>query len=355
MNNKTKNIAFITHARAPYRFRQLETFAEKGNFRINFFYTAGRKSDRNWIINTAESFNEYMLSNVRHYFKVLENDIIILSSFSSIKNILLALLCTLKNKSYVFLMDGISPIKIKNKENILKLIIKKTVVRPAKACFANGTVSREYLVKKIGYYPDRIFNQLLTVDVDKIKIVKPLNESKKEDKVIIYSGRFMKRKNIDHLITAVSRSRYSIKLLLIGDGDEEETLLDILKQKKLKYEHIKFIEKQEDLFKQYYNADCLVLPSYDEPWGLVVNEAMAAGLPVIVSDECGCSMDLIDPGKNGYVFKAGDVEELTEKIDLVFYNQLDKKNSSKDIINNWTFDNSYNSFCRMLKECSLIK
>lgn len=51
----------------------------------------------------------------------------------------------------------------------------------------------------------------------------------------------------------------------------------------------------------YNIGDILILPSYHEPWGLVVNEAMAAGLPVIVSNECGSSLDLVRDGENGYV------------------------------------------------------
>ena len=58
-------------------------------------------------------------------------------------------------------------------------------------------------------------------------------------------------------------------------------------------------------------ADIFVLPSEYEPWGLVVNEAIIMGLPVVVSSHVGCREDLIQNGKNGYIFENNDREDLT--------------------------------------------
>jgi glycosyltransferase involved in cell wall biosynthesis len=64
----------------------------------------------------------------------------------------------------------------------------------------------------------------------------------------------------------------------------------------------------------YARSACLILPSISEPWGLVVNEAMASGLPVIVSDRCGCADDLVEDGRNGYIFPAEDADSLTKRM-----------------------------------------
>ena len=68
---------------------------------------------------------------------------------------------------------------------------------------------------------------------------------------------------------------------------------------------------QTELGEAYAIADCLVLPSdYPETWGLVVNEALATGLPCVVSDAVGCAPDLIRDGESGYVYPLGNVEAL---------------------------------------------
>jgi glycosyltransferase involved in cell wall biosynthesis len=348
MDFSNLKIGFVTHARAPYRMKQVETFVEKGDLNFSFFYTAKKQTDREWRIKNKTNIDEYLLNSFLMFIKAIRKDILILSSYSNLQNIVLAFLFRIIGKPYFFCMDGISPKKILSEENKIKLLLKKIVIMQAKACFANGNVSREYLVKKIGYDPEKIYNQFLTVDIE--KIIK-LESIKKIEKTIIYSGRFLKRKNIDHLVKAISKSKCNkIKLLIIGDGEEKNNIINLCKKNNIDCEFTGFVRNQDDLFKLYFKGDCLVLPSYDEPWGLVVNEAMAAGLPVIVSDECGCSMDLIDEGNNGYVFKAGDIGDLTNKIDLLYYNKLNIKNNSKQIIENWNFVNSFNSFCKMIEE-----
>jgi glycosyltransferase involved in cell wall biosynthesis len=73
--------------------------------------------------------------------------------------------------------------------------------------------------------------------------------------------------------------------------------------------------QREDLAGLYALAEALVLPTHSDTWGLVVNEAMACGLPIIVSSVAGCSVDLVEDGWNGYVVPPQDSEKLREAID----------------------------------------
>jgi glycosyltransferase involved in cell wall biosynthesis len=89
---------------------------------------------------------------------------------------------------------------------------------------------------------------------------------------------------------------------------------DLVAQKKLPVTFAGFLN-QTEIVKAYLAADCLVLPSdYGETWGLVVNEAMACGLPAIVSDRVGCGPDLIIDGVTGYIFPFGDITALAGKL-----------------------------------------
>ena len=76
--------------------------------------------------------------------------------------------------------------------------------------------------------------------------------------------------------------------------------------------------KKEKLLRYYQAADLFVLPTREDIWGLVINEAMAYGLPVITPDRCVAGLELVEDGVNGYIVPVGDVDALAEKIRQVF-------------------------------------
>jgi len=121
----------------------------------------------------------------------------------------------------------------------------------------------------------------------------------------LYVGRLAPEKNLVRLIEAFSRASTEPTLdgwglVLVGSGPLEEVLR---RQAAPLGDRVRFAGFQQlDRLPGYYGlAAALVLPSLSEPWGLVVNEAMASGLPVIVSHQCGCAMDLVFPGVNGTI------------------------------------------------------
>lgn len=165
----------------------------------------------------------------------------------------------------------------------------------------------------------------------------------RNDKVIIYSGRLVKIKNIKSVIKAINKiNKNNIVFLIVGDGELNTELSELSKELNIKCVITGFIEKQEELFKHYFAGDCFILPSIDEPWGLVVNEAMAAGLPIIVSDICGCSKDLVVDGENGYIVNSKNIDEMANKIkEILFDSNIELiGRKSKKIISSWNFSNS---------------
>ena len=100
---------------------------------------------------------------------------------------------------------------------------------------------------------------------------------------------------------------------------------------------------QEELCKYYALASAVVLPSsFGETWGLVVNEAMAAGLPVLVSDQCGCADSLVEHGKNGYLFSPKNKSALIEVLQRFMNKDSDERiamgKRSIEIISEWSLD-----------------
>ena len=103
-------------------------------------------------------------------------------------------------------------------------------------------------------------------------------------------------------------------MVIVGYGKQEKVLKEIVNKKN--FEAVKFLGaiEQYKLPKIYISCDVLVLPSTEEVWGLVVNEALYCGLKVVVSDVCGCADDLVKIGENGYVFKSANISDLTSKL-----------------------------------------
>ncbi len=137
--------------------------------------------------------------------------------------------------------------------------------------------------------------------------------------LVLFSGKLIPRKGPMDLLLACRElnRRRPVSLAFAGDGSERERLSAAARDLGLPGAHFLGFKNQSDLPACYSMADVFVLPSLWEQWGLVVNEAMAGGLPVITSDTVGCALDLVDEGVNGYTFPAGNITALANKLGLV--------------------------------------
>jgi glycosyltransferase involved in cell wall biosynthesis len=244
--------------------------------------------------------------------------------------------------------------------------LKRFVVSKAQGFFCYGSKSAEYILK-LGMKPKHILVANNSVDNNKVASVHA-EAFKTRDQVkqsynlrkynFIYVGRLIGVKNLDNLLAAYKALDDSDwGLIVLGDGDEE------VKLKKYKSDNnldgICFIEGQPwfDVPKILALADVFVLPSYSEPWGLVVNEAMASGLPVIVSNKCGSAFDAVLEDSNGYTFNPYNVEELTS-IFKKFVNNPEKiepfGQKSREIIKRFSPENvaqeMYDGFKKVVYE-----
>lgn len=134
----------------------------------------------------------------------------------------------------------------------------------------------------------------------------------------LYVGRLSPEKNLPRLIDAFRAAFPQLPsedwtLALVGSGPVEQALRT---QARSLGDRVRFFGFQQlDRLPSFYGlADALVLPSLSEPWGLVVNEAMAAGLPAIVSSQCGCGMELVFPGVNGFIIDPSTTGSLTDAL-----------------------------------------
>ena len=132
--------------------------------------------------------------------------------------------------------------------------------------------------------------------------------------IILYVGRLLDDKGIPELIEAFQKvvSEQDATMLFVGDGPDIDRYKRICQQRSITSIRFEGFCTQEILPKYYAIADFLVFPTRSDPWGLVINEAMCSGLPVICSLAAGAAAELVYPGFNGLLHKPGDVEKLRE-------------------------------------------
>lgn len=137
----------------------------------------------------------------------------------------------------------------------------------------------------------------------------------------LYVGRLAPEKNVEALLRSWLQYREdggAWPLVLVGDGPLAAALRTMAEASAYASEvHFAGLRGSRELPPFYAFAGCFVLPSTREPWGLVVNEAMASGLPVIVSDRCGCAEDLVLHGRNGLIFDPAAESELGDCLHLI--------------------------------------
>jgi glycosyltransferase involved in cell wall biosynthesis len=219
------------------------------------------------------------------------------------------------------------------------------VLKRCHAFLAIGMVNKNYYLRR-GISPDRIFPMPYAIDNEnftaKAKEVASQRLNLKaefdiapEQKVVLFVGKFMPRKRPDFLVRAMNRVDWlGVKpaLVFVGSGELEKEL-------RVMAPDAVFLgfQNQSALPAFYDMADVMVVPSEREPWGLVVNEAMACGTAVIASDQVGCAVDLIDDAC-GRIFPSGDVSALADALVICLENSEQMGMAAETTIRQWGFE-----------------
>ena len=252
----------------------------------------------------------------------------------------------------VIVSDSIINTEKHNKRLFIKEFIKKIILKGYSSAFVAGTESKDYLVK-LGFNERKIFAPWDVVDNDFYKNHVSEYKITKENYFLCVS-RLLERKNLLNLIKSFEHyqkngGRWGLKI--IGSGDQYTKLIqesEIISNKN-KFEILNWLQIDE-LVNYYKSASAFILPSYFDNWGLVVNEAIASGLPCIVSKNCGCAKDLIVHNVSGLIFDPYDVKELSLFMQII--ENKDKNEIKKMIeIANLNLENyDLNSFSINLKK-----
>lgn len=183
--------------------------------------------------------------------------------------------------------------------------------------FYIGARSKSFYLETLGVSDGQLVQALYGVDNRRFSC--PINRAvaATEGLKVLFVSKLSARKRVTDLILGFYHSSLRFDensvLTIVGDGAERSYSETLVKRMGLTH-RIRFVGfvNQQDLRMFYCNHDIFVLPSEFDTWGLVVNEAMAAGCAVLVSEDCGCSRDLVAFGEpNGFVFPTGDIRQIS--------------------------------------------
>ncbi|SAL38759.1 group 1 glycosyl transferase [Caballeronia humi] len=310
----------------------LHNISGSGSIRYSMVQIADTEHDRLGFSDVDYSFHRYPMKKLyngcyedvptwrmtaRLTWEVLKakSDLVVLPGYHRPEYWAMMIACIVTGKRRAVFCDSTGRDRPRR---MLTSIPKRVFFSLCDGYFAFGTRSREYLMS-LGAKQDKIFIPCQAAALPRsfspeTAIADRVHYRKGGAPVFVFVGRLSEEKGIGTLLDAFAGVKQLIPaatLRIVGTGP----MGDQLKQKAVDIglsDSVYFLGSLQDapLSREYFGATCMVLPSVSEPWGLVTNEALSHGCPVIVSESCGCVPELVIDGVSGYAFPAGDVPAL---------------------------------------------
>lgn len=358
-----KKLLIVAIYPAPYRFELMEEIRKEYDADVFFEHSGGDERDAAWfskgkfyLLDTPAGMAAFRLAkkNLKQY------DLVICYDYTTKEEIKLIVRCRCLGIPYCVNADGM---KMTRHGNILRDAVKRYLVRPAAGCFASGKNAARYLINN-GAREDRIyyhtFSTLHPADILSAPVTEEARTALREklgltgfQKIVIAVGRFIPLKRYDALIRAWKTMPEDVLLLLVGGGAEEENYRAVIGESDLHNVRLEGFHPKEELKKYYMAADLFVHPTSYDVWGLVINEAMACGLPAVVSDHCVAGLELVENGVNGYVFTLYDDEEMIRDVKKVLADDETRaamKKASLEKIGDYTIENMASCQLKAIRE-----
>lgn len=350
-------VLFTTNIPSPYRIRFFNELSKYCELTVVCERRLAKDRNKEWLNSNKIKFNIKFLKGINigndgafciDIIKFLRDesfDIIVIGGYSTPTGMLAINWLRRHKKNFILSADG----GFIKEESKLKYKIKKYFIGAAKAWLSTGNSTREYLEyygankKEIYDYPFSSITQDDIIDINNInkqKLRKKMNI--KEEKIILSIGQMIYRKGFDILIKAMKEmNQERVGLYIIGGKPSEEYKVLV---KRLKLKNVYFVEfKQKEELNEYYKmADVFALATREDIWGLVINEAMALGLPIVTTDKCIAGKELIEDDINGYIIETENIQQLRKSIEKILNDeQLSKCMTKNNIekIKKYTIEN----------------
>lgn len=336
-----KKVVFSTNLPSPYRVDFFNEFGKYCDLTVLYERKSSAERNASWKGKQAINFTEVYLdlkpsgvdlasgSALRDYVRRNPSDILIFTNYSSPATQKAITWCKLHGREYLMEYDG----GFNKKDNIIKRLYKQWLLKGAKMHLTTADEHIKYL-KNLGIVPATIkkypFTSISDSDIYSLdeestfqrKLLRK-DLGLKEKQIIITVGRFSNntayRKGYDILMNVAKNLDSTIGVYIIGEEPTPE-YVRLKEDNHLDNVHFVGFKNKDELARYYKAADLFILLSREDIWGLVINEAMAHGLPIITSDKCIAGLELVENDVNGYIVSLDNAKLIAEKIESIAFN-----------------------------------
>lgn len=309
MEQKLKKVLFITNIPAPYRIDFYEVLGKYYDLTVLFEAKRAPGITFNWKEDGIKNFKAIFLKEgeieekkidwkVLRFLRKVNYDYIVVTNYAYFTEMIALLSLKLRHIPYYYELDGAM---IGYGESKMKHLFKSFLLQGAKGYISPSYMSDDYVKYyagkdvKIHRYP---FSSLSDADIlpNALSLLEKQTLRQKlgikEPKMILAVGQFIHRKGFDVLMEAAKDMDKNIGIYIVG-GKPTEEYLDLQRKFNLTQVHFEGFKTKDELADYFKAADLFVHPTREDIWGLVINEAMAYGLPVVTTNKCVAGMELI--------------------------------------------------------------
>lgn len=349
-------VLFMANIPSPYRVDFFNELGKHCNLTVTFEGKTATDRNKGWKAAESQNFKAQFMKGIRtksdqflclDIIKIIRNgfDQIIVGGYSSPTAMLAIEYMRLNKIPFWIEADG----GLISQESTLKYKMKRHFISAASRWLSSGKTTSDYFIhygakrENIYQYPFSSLreNEILSNVISSEEKKKLRDELKmEEEKIVVSVGQFIPRKGFDILLKAWKDCANEEGLYIIG-AEVTEEYVQLQKELKLKNVHFIGFKNQKELKKYYQAADIFALMTREDIWGLVINEAMANGLPVVTTERCVAGLELIKNGVNGYIVPVENVEETSNALNKILQDSTMQETMAKsnlDKIRNYTIE-----------------
>lgn len=324
-------VLFYTNIPSPYRVAFFNELGKHCELTVIFETASSKERDDAWKVFEFKNFTGIILKGIYtrvdaafcpgiiKYLKKNEYDHIVVTQLASLTAVWMVAYMRIRGITYCYEGDGGFVGSTKG----LKALLKKFIIGNASFCLSTSNEFDKYC---LAYGANKIYRYSFTSVANKDVLYCPVEKDNrrlqkekigiKEEYAIISVGQFIYRKGFDVLLEACRFLPYNVGIYIVG-GKPTEEYLEI--QRKWDLQNVHFVDfmSKEKLMEYYKASDLFVLPTREDIWGLVINEAMSCGLPVVSTQKCIAALEMVRNGENGYVVPVDDALAVRKAVETI--------------------------------------